>query len=80
MLKTKNINWNEVPTFIKYGMYCKKRLYEVEFNGVKCNRSSYEFKNFIIDFSEENINMLVNKYWEDNDTYGESINIDTLTL
>ena len=82
MLRSKNIIWESLPTFIKYGLYCKKILYETDVinpNGEKVSRSRYEFKNFKISFSEENINMLMSKYWDnEHDIYGESISIKSL--
>lgn len=78
MLKSKNIIWDNIPTFVKYGLYCKKILYEYEVNGEKCVRSRYEFKNFKINHTIENINKLTDKYWDKNDIYGESINISSL--
>ena len=72
MLKSKNIIWESIPTFIKYGLYCKKILYEIDVNGEKVSRSRYEFKNFKISYSKENITMLMAKCWmNDNDAYGE---------
>ena len=82
MLRSKNIIWESLPTFIKYGLYCKKILYEIDVinpNSEKVSRSRYEFKNFKISFSEENINMLMSKYWgNEHDIYGESISIKSL--
>jgi len=65
MLKTKNINWeNDVPLFLKYGIYCKKILVEKTINNNKVMRVEYVFKQFKINFSNDNLNMILNKYWE----------------
>ncbi len=71
MLKTKNINWNDIPTFIKHGIYCKKILVDKAIgepsNENKVLRSEYVFKQFKINFSTDNLNMLLNKYWDNLD-------------
>jgi len=60
----KNINWvQDIPLFIKHGIYCKKNIIDKEINGNKVQRHTYILKELKINFSQENLNMLVNKYW-----------------
>lgn len=68
MKQEKNFDWNDltqVPIFIKHGIYCKKNLIEKEVDGQKILRSEYIFKQFKINFSESNLNLLLSKYWND---------------
>jgi tRNA(His) guanylyltransferase len=68
MLEEKNIFWSkDIPLFIKHGIYCKKILVEKEIGENNVLRSEYVFKQFKINFSDINLNMLLNKYWEDLD-------------
>lgn len=67
MLLEKNIDWNNIPIYIKHGIYCKKMLVEKEINGNVVTRAEYIFKMFKISFSEKNIEMLLSKYWTDTD-------------
>jgi tRNA(His) 5'-end guanylyltransferase len=83
MLKEKNIDWNSIPLYIKYGLYCKRILIEKEIDKKskdfllpeKVMKSEYIFKQFKINFSEQNLKMLLNKYWED---MNDSITLDEL--
>lgn len=78
MLEEKNIFWNiDIPIFIKHGIYCKKILVEKEIGENKVLRSEYICKQFKIDFSDENLNMLIDKHWTNTD---DKIDIDNLTL
>jgi len=52
MLKETNIKWDDVATYIKYGFYCKKELYEKQIDDNVAIRSKQSFKNFKIEFSE----------------------------
>jgi hypothetical protein len=80
MLKeNKQIDWNQdIPLFIKHGIYCKKKLVEKEINGCEVLRSEYVCKQFKINFSDDNLNMLISKYWTDNLT--QNNNIQTIIL
>ena len=72
-----NIDWIiGIPIFIKFGIYCKKILVEKEINGNKALRSEYVFKQFKINFSQDNLNMLLDKYWNNIDG---KIELDNLT-
>lgn len=64
MLSEIGINWNNIPTFLKHGIYCKKILIEKEIGENKVFRGEYVFKQFKINFSQDNLNMLLNKYWD----------------
>ena len=54
-----NITNEKIPFHLKYGLYCKKFL-----NEEPCLRTKFIFTQFEINFSNENLNMLLNKYWE----------------
>lgn len=78
MLEEKNVFWqNDVPMFIKHGIYCKKILVEKEIGENKVLRSEYICKQFKINFSDDNLNMLTDKYWTNTDG---KLDIDNLTL
>ena len=76
MLKeNKGIDWNlDIPLFIKYGIYCKKILIEKDIGENKAIRTDYVFKQFKINFSNENLNMLISKYLD----YSESNNFNNM--
>jgi hypothetical protein len=67
MLSSIHIIWDDVPIFIKHGLYCKKILVEKIFGGKIVMKSEYVFKQFKINFSPENLEMLLNKYWDNDD-------------
>ena len=70
MLAEIGINWeDDIPIFIKHGLYCKRFLIGTE--------SEYIFKEFKINFSVENLEMLLNKYWTNTDN---SILLNELSL
>jgi len=73
MLKEIGIDYDNIPMFLKYGLYCKKILREKEYEGTKFLRSEYVFKQFKINFSQDNLNMLLNKYWIDDN---EKVSVD----
>ena len=56
--------------FIKHGIYCKKILYPPD----QTQHSRHQFK---IHFSPENLDMLLNKYWDNDDL---KMDIDNLSL
>jgi len=66
LLSEKGINWDDVPLYLKHGIYCKKILVEKKIGNESIIRSQYMFKMFKICFSDENLNMLLSKYWDDN--------------
>lgn len=78
-----NIKWDDVPTYLKYGFYCKKELYNKEIDGKTFTRSKVAFKNFKISFSEKMLDLLLAKYWSCVDDsvkelIGEDVNIDSI--
>lgn len=78
MLQKKNISWTyDVPTFIKHGIYCKKILVEHQIGENKITRSDYVCKELKINFSNDNLNMLFEKYW---DNCNDKLDIDNLTI
>jgi tRNA(His) guanylyltransferase len=78
MLEEKNIFWQtDVPIFIKHGIYCKKILVEKDIGENKVLRSEYICKQFKINFSDDNLSMLLDKYWLNSDG---RLDIDNLTL
>ena len=48
-------------------MDCKKILVEKNFGDKIVMKSEYIFKQFKINFSPENLEMLLNKYWDNSD-------------
>lgn len=81
MLKEeKGLNWDtDVPMFVKHGIYCKKNLVPKEINGHKCLRTEYVFKQFKINFSLQNLNMLLSKYWSGMGTENDKVGDETIT-
>lgn len=78
MLEEKNVFWNtNIPMFIKHGIYCKKILVEKEIGGNKVLRSEYICKQLKINFSDDNLNILIDKYWSNTN---DRLDIDNLTL
>ena len=79
MLKEVGIDWNIIPQYIKYGLYCKKILVEKEIYNEKIIRSEYIFKQLKISFNQENLKFLLDKYYtpndDDNDTVTNNINL-----
>lgn len=75
MLKENNIDWKNIPLYIKYGIYCKKILVNKQIDNNTVIRSEYIFKQFKINYSKENLNMLLNKYW---DNMEDNIYLDNL--
>lgn len=86
----KYLDWIlDIPTFIKHGIYCKKNLIYKEINGQKVLRTEYVFKEFKIFFSQENLNMIMNKYWNmyneeskeiTDSNVGNTLNLNTIKL
>jgi len=58
-----NILYNDIPTYIKYGFYCKKELLFNDIDGKIFTRSKAVFKNFKIIFSNKMLELLLAKYW-----------------
>jgi tRNA(His) guanylyltransferase len=78
-----NIIWNDIPTYLKYGFYCKRELYYKEIDGKKIMRSKVAFKNFKINFSEQMLELLLAKYWSCADDsikefIGKDINLEII--
>jgi tRNA(His) guanylyltransferase len=71
MLKIRNIDWNNIPIYIKHGVYAKKILYDTECYNLKtnkkdiCKRTKIIMKTFKIKFGEEITDLLLEKYWND---------------
>lgn len=63
MLLEKGIDWNDVPLYLKHGIYCKKVLIEKETEHGNCMRGVLINKCFNISYSEEINQLLINKYW-----------------
>ena len=86
MLKeNKGIDWDlDIPLFIKYGIYCKKILVEKNIGENKAIRTEHIFKQFKINFSNENLKMLISKYWDctipDDLNYRIPIDLDNIEL
>lgn len=83
MMDEKGLNWNDlaqVPTFIKYGLYCKKILVEKVINGNPTLRAEYIFKQYKIDFSQENLDILLAKYWNNVESWDGPVNLVELTI
>lgn len=69
MLQTKGIDWNkDVPLYLKYGVYAKKELYEIETNVngaiIKTLRSKIVNRCFIISCTDDFMKMMVSKTWD----------------
>lgn len=86
----KNLDWDsQIPIFIKHGVYCKKNLIHKEINGLSVLRADYVFKEMKINFSQDNLNMMLSKYWnsfnEDSgeiidSSHGNILNLETISL
>ena len=63
MLKDKEILMENIPFYLKYGLYCKKNKIEKIINGNKCLRTEFIFTQFEINYSDDNLNILLDKYW-----------------
>jgi tRNA(His) guanylyltransferase len=78
LLEEKNIFWSkDIPLFIKHGIYCKKILVEKEIGENKVLRSEFVCKQLKINFSHDNLSMLLDKYWTNPDG---KLDIDNITL
>lgn len=81
MKDEKKLDWddeNQVPLFIKYGLYCKKIIINKVIGENVVSRSEYVFKQYKIDFSQENLDILLAKYWNDFDSWNGKIILDEL--
>lgn len=58
-----NITNEKIPFHLKYGLYCNKMLLEKVINDNTCQRTEFIFTQFEINFSNEKLNMLLDKYW-----------------
>lgn len=64
MLKEKDFDWTQVPIHLKHGIYCKKETYNKKIDdGTECVRTKFVLKSFIINFSENMIKLMFDKYW-----------------
>ena len=67
MMQGKGLDWAIVPTYLKHGIYCKKELYnKVLEDGTTCVRTRPVFKAFKINFSPENVELMLSSYWTEN--------------
>ena len=61
--------WNEVPLYLKYGIYCKKELVEdekvIKEKIIHFKRGKIFYKTFKIKFSVPMLKLLLCKYWSD---------------
>jgi tRNA(His) 5'-end guanylyltransferase len=75
MLKTKNINIDDVPIYFKHGVYCKKQEFTYQTDeGVTYIRNKATYRCILIDkYTDEIYNLLIAKKWTDDD---KSIEID----
>lgn len=83
LLNEKNLDWNDstqVPTFIKHGLYCKKIIVDKIIDGNLASRAEYIFKQYKIGFSQENLNILLAKYWDDIESWGGKVDLDSLVI
>jgi tRNA(His) guanylyltransferase len=63
MLKTKGLDWIDVPMVFKHGVYLKKSTYEVIFNNEKAIRTKVIPKCFKIKYNDFYFNILMDKYY-----------------
>jgi tRNA(His) guanylyltransferase len=84
MLKNeKNLDWNDetqIPLFIKHGLYCKKIKIQKKVGDNVAIRTECAFAQYKINYSEDNLNVLLSKYWDNIDTWGGRIVLDELAL
>lgn len=83
MMDEKGLDWSDtsqVPTFIKHGLYCKKIMVNKVIDGNPALRAEYIFKEHKIDFSQENLDILLAKYWTDVESWGGQINLNEITI
>lgn len=68
MLNSQGVHWDtQVPFFLKHGVYVKRENFEIESpQGNKVIRSKLVFKTMKIKYGEFFINLMLNKYWNDN--------------
>ena len=69
---------SQVPLFVKHGLYCKKILVNKQIRGVNVNRSEYVFKQYRVHFTTDNLNILLSKYWNNNDDWGGPVYLNNL--
>lgn len=83
MKDEKGLDWKnpaQVPTFIKHGLYCKKILVNKVIDGHVASRAEYIFKQHKVDFSQENLDILLAKYWNDVESWGGRVDLDELVI
>ena len=83
MIDEKSLDWEnseQVPIFIKHGLYCKKIMVNKVIDGNTALRAEYIFKQYKIDFSQENLDILLAKYWNDVESWGGEVNLEELTI
>ncbi len=80
MLESISINWSDIPTYLKHGFYCKKKLTHKETpEGKVFTRGEVEFKTLKIEFSKEILDIILDKYWPDDFVFGsQTISIDSI--
>ena len=66
MLEEKGLIWSSVPTYWKYGIYCKKDYYQKETENGLSQRTHNLFKCFKISFSDDFYKLLLSKTWSEN--------------
>lgn len=75
MMLVHGLNWDDVPQYLKHGIYAKRETYEMECvdgktgENTKCTRSRVVFKTFKIYYSEKILEMLLGKYWTGYEEY-----------
>lgn len=83
MLDEKGLDWSDisqVPTFIKHGLYCKKIMVNKVIDGNPALRAEYVFKQYKIDFSQDNLDILLAKYWNDIESWGGQVYLDEIII
>lgn len=83
MLDEKELAWDDlsqVPTFIKHGLYCKKIMVNKVIDGNPALRAEYIFKQYKINFSQENLDILLAKYWNDVESWNGEVNLNELII
>jgi tRNA(His) guanylyltransferase len=79
MMKHKGVDWNEIPLYLKHGIYCKKQKYEkLAEDGTTCIRTKPIWKTFKIAFSPKMIETMLSSYWTDTDELGYNEDISDL--
>ncbi|MBA43105.1 MAG: hypothetical protein CMF62_03735 [Magnetococcales bacterium] len=74
LMKIKGFDYNTVPIYLKYGVFCKKELYnlEVTLDGTKTKVTRSRVISKVCDdihYSDEMVQILFNKYWNNEENF-----------